>query len=83
MDTSLYLVIHLGVNNINTIVTPLRLLELFFEDTVKPLNSGHLRVLKIFSVIERCPLFGKRPLLSHLELNQFTVNHTNTSIFNI
>ena len=26
--------------------------------TVKPLNSGHLSVLKNVSVIERCPLFG-------------------------
>ena len=26
--------------------------------TVKPRNSGHLRVLKYFSVIERCPLLG-------------------------
>ena len=27
-------------------------------DTVKPLNSGHLQVLKNLSVIERCPLLG-------------------------
>ena len=27
-------------------------------DTVKPLNSGHLRVFKNLSVIERCPLLG-------------------------
>ena len=27
-------------------------------DTVKHLNSGHLRVLKNLSVIERCPLLG-------------------------
>ena len=27
-------------------------------DTVKPLNSGHLRVLKKLTVIERCPLLG-------------------------
>ena len=26
--------------------------------TVKPLNSGHLQVLKNVSVIERCPLLG-------------------------
>ena len=26
------------------------------KNTVKPLNSGHLRVLKGFSVINRCPL---------------------------
>ena len=26
--------------------------------TVKPLNSGHLRVLKNLSVIESCPLLG-------------------------
>ena len=26
--------------------------------TVKPLNSGHLRVLKSLSVIERCLLLG-------------------------
>ena len=25
---------------------------------MKPLNSGHRQVLKIFSVIERCPLLG-------------------------
>ena len=29
-----------------------------FFITVKPLNSGHLRVLKNLSVIKRCPLFG-------------------------
>ena len=28
------------------------------NNTVKPLNSGHLRVLKHLSVIERCPLLG-------------------------
>ena len=28
------------------------------KSTVKPLNSGHLRVLKNLSVIERCPLLG-------------------------
>ena len=27
-----------------------------FHYTVKPLNSRHLRVLKFFSVIKRCPL---------------------------
>ena len=27
-------------------------------DTVKPLNSGQLRVLKNLSVIKRCPLLG-------------------------
>ena len=32
MDTFFRLLTHLGVNNINDIVTPLRLLELFFED---------------------------------------------------
>ena len=26
--------------------------------TVKPLNTGHLRVLKYLSVIKRCPLLG-------------------------
>ena len=26
--------------------------------TVKPLNSGHLRVFKNLSVIKRCPLLG-------------------------
>ena len=26
--------------------------------TVKPLNSGHLRVLKYLSIIKRCPLLG-------------------------
>ena len=29
-----------------------------FESTVKPLHSGHLRVLKNLSVIKRCPLLG-------------------------
>ena len=29
-----------------------------FLNTVKSLNSGHLRVLKKFSVIKRCPLLG-------------------------
>ena len=28
--------------------------------TVKPLNSGRLRVLKSLSVIKRCPLLGGR-----------------------
>ena len=28
------------------------------QDTVKPLHSGHLRVLKNLSVIKKCPLFG-------------------------
>ena len=28
------------------------------SSTVKPLNSGHLRVLKNLSVIKRCPLLG-------------------------
>ena len=27
-------------------------------NTVKPLNSEHLRVLKNLSVVERCPLLG-------------------------
>ena len=27
-------------------------------DTMKPLNSGHLQVLKNLSVTERCPLLG-------------------------
>ena len=29
-----------------------------FVNTVKPLNSGHLRFLKNLSVIKRCPLLG-------------------------
>ena len=29
-----------------------------FSDTVKALNSGHLRVLKNLSVIKRCSLLG-------------------------
>ena len=28
------------------------------KNTVKPMNSGHLRVLKNLSVIKRCPLLG-------------------------
>ena len=28
------------------------------SNTVKPLNSGYLQVLKNLSVIERCPLLG-------------------------
>ena len=31
-----------------------------FHNTVKPLNSGHLRVLKNWSAIKRCPLLGGR-----------------------
>ena len=31
---------------------------LFKESTVKPLNSGHLRVLTNLFVFERCPLLG-------------------------
>ena len=34
-------------------------LQLFVDYTLKPLNSGHLRVLKSLSVIERCPLLGE------------------------
>ena len=29
-----------------------------FYNTVKPLNSGHLLVIKSLSVIKRCPLLG-------------------------
>ena len=36
---------------------------------VKPLNSGHLRVLKNLSVIERYPLLGGNLTLSYLGLN--------------
>ena len=32
--------------------------SVWFESTVKALKSGHLRVLKNLSVIERCPLLG-------------------------
>ena len=32
--------------------------HVYFIDTVKPLNSGNLRVLKNLSVIKRCPLLG-------------------------
>ena len=28
------------------------------KNTVKPLNTGHLRVLKNLSIIETCPLLG-------------------------
>ena len=31
-----------------------------FHNTVKPLNSGHLRVLRNWSVVKRCPLLGGR-----------------------
>ena len=31
---------------------------MYFKCTVKPLNSGHVQVLKNLSVIERCPLLG-------------------------
>ena len=30
----------------------------YATNTVKPLNCGHLRVLKKLSVIERCPVMG-------------------------
>ena len=30
----------------------------YLLNTVKPLNSGYLRVLKSLSIIERCPLLG-------------------------
>ena len=30
----------------------------YFAVTVKPMNNGHLHVLKNLSVIERCPLLG-------------------------
>ena len=30
--------------------------SIHIDNTVKPLNSGHLRVLKNLSVVERCPL---------------------------
>ena len=41
------------------------------EDAVKPLNSGHLRVLKNLSVIKRCPLFGG----SLRKINTFANKH--------
>ena len=33
-------------------------LQLFVDYTLKPLNIGHLRLLKNMSIIERCPLLG-------------------------
>ena len=40
MDTFFRLLTHLGVNSINDIVTPLRLLELFFEDILVDMIFG-------------------------------------------
>ena len=37
---------------------------------MKPLNSGHLRVFKVLSVIKRCPLLGgSLTKMSHLRQN--------------
>ena len=33
--------------------------EIYVQNRVKPLNNGHLRVLKNLSVTERCPLLRR------------------------
>ena len=43
----LFLILTYGIKNVRK-----------FSYTVKPLNSGHIWVLKKLSVIERCPLLG-------------------------
>ena len=51
------------------------------ENTVKPLNSGHVGVSKILSVIERYPLLeGNLRRLSHYRLNVLTTIHGISSI---
>ena len=47
-----------GVNSFLLVCNNCRFLTFLFYDTVKPLNSGHLQVLKHLSVIERCPVLG-------------------------
>ena len=44
MDTFFRLLTHLGVNSINDIVTPLRLLELFFEDILVDMIFGYTKL---------------------------------------
>ena len=46
MDTFFRLLTHLGVNNINDIVTPLRLLELFFEDILVDTVFGYTKLYR-------------------------------------
>ena len=44
MDISFRLLTHLEVNNINDVVTPLRLLELFFEDVLVDMIFGYTKL---------------------------------------
>ena len=54
------------------------------ENTVKPLNRGHVGVLKILSVIERCPLLeGNLRRLSHYRLNVLTAIHGISAILDV
>ena len=56
----------------------------YFAVTVKPLNSGHLQVLKNLSAIERCLLLGgnlKR--LLQLGLNFSSAIHGMSAIWNV
>ena len=46
MGTSFHMRTHLGVNNINDIVTPLRLLELFFEDILVDTVFGYTKLYR-------------------------------------
>ena len=51
---------------------------------MKPLNSGHLRVLKNVSFIERCPLLrGNLKKLSHLGLNVLPAIHGMSAIWDV
>ena len=72
MDISFCLLTHLEVNNINDIVTPLRLLELFFEDVLDDMIFrytklyGHTEKVDISVEItnEKIRYFLSMPLLS-------------------
>ena len=50
MDSSFRLLTHLGVNNINDILTSLRFLELFFEDMLVDMIFGYT---KLYGHIEK------------------------------
>ena len=55
-----------------------------FRYTVKPLNSGHLRILKNLSVIERCSLLGgnlKKIVI--LGLNVLSAIHGMSAIWDV
>ena len=53
-------------------------------NAAKPLNSGHLRLLKDLSVIERCPLLrGNLKKISHLRLNTLSTIQGMSAIWDV